>query len=49
MYKLFATDKPEGIRDNIKLAHELKHNFAFVYAVCFFLFRKILLPQSQQQ
>jgi len=37
MYKFAATDKPEGIRENIKLAHELKHNFAFVCAVCFFV------------
>jgi len=38
MYNFVSPNKPEAIRDNIRLVHELKNKFAFVYAVCFFVF-----------
>ena len=35
MYRFTALGKPRAIDHNIKLAHELKDKFGFVYAVCF--------------
>ena len=37
MYKFVPIDKPKAIEINVKLVWELKDEFAFVYAVRFFI------------
>jgi hypothetical protein len=42
MYGFTSTIKPCAVENNIKLARELKHKFAFIYAVhCFIIFVRI--------